>query len=177
MSPKQRRHPPDVPRPWIDAHQDGVSVMPKARAAPNVSQKKRGRERPVSLPRPRELPCRRGVCLQVCRASHSALVKARGTCSQRARAQGGDGGSFQFCTQVGREATCVGNSASGPHSQPWVWAGLGARCWGVPSPGGSHGGRPGRQERSPFSQVASSRIPGSSDLTLPHSKLPHTFPL
>lgn len=140
MSPKQHHHPPDVLRPWVDARQDDVSVMPKARAAPNVSQKKRRRKRPVSLPQPRE-PCRRGVCPQVCRASHSALVKARGTCRQRPRAQGGGGESFHFLTQVGSEAMCVGNSAAGPHSQPWGWTGLGARRWGGPESGREPRGR------------------------------------
>ena len=123
--------------------------MPKARAAPNVSQKKMRKKETPSLPRARELPCRRGVCLQVCRASHPALVKARGTCRQRARAQGGGGESFQLHTQVGREVTCVGNSAAGPQSALRVgWAGgqalggpesqrepragLGGGGWGAP---------------------------------------------
>lgn len=176
MSPKQHHHPPDVLRPWVDARQDDVSVMPKARAAPNVSQKKRRRKRPVSLPQPRE-PCRRGVCPQVCRASHSALVKH---VAPVGRGPGPRVGAVRVFISSLRWAArqCVSGTQQQDHTvSPGGGPGWGPGAGGVPSPGGSHGAGLGGGGRSPFSQAASSRTPGSSDLTLPHSKVSHTFPL
>ena len=170
MSPKRHHHPPDVRQHWGWGQSRWCLSYAQSQSSTKCFPE-RTRKHEACVTSAASLAALQPRCVSTGEPSVTLrLVKARGTCRQRARARGGGWWEFPV-PQAGGQG---GNTHLELSSWTTPWAlGLG----GSRSESMSLGGGPGRQGRSPSSRAASSRTPSSSGLTLPYSKLPHTFPL